>query len=1199
NKICLVRKFNYDGHGNILKNIVVARITKNEGNIQFNDDLSYTYSCDRLETTYTYSDDGFNLKESECDPNGNYTYYEYLPGTNLITAKFICDKTSICKREFFTYDENGLVNEHIFDDGTSRDKNLLDGVTERHKREFTYRLEMPHFGEVLETNEYYYDSSKAAYVWCKRENNHFDSHGRIVKKSLTDCKGGTVEYAYEYDDKDRLIKSTDPLGNTETLSYDPITARLISKKSTRDDVSWHYTYDSMGHIVKETERHKNGLELTTEYEYDYLGRKIAVKDAQNNVTRYRYDALDRLTEINYPDMYDHTDNKIAPKKTYTYRNLGSEVAETNEIGLTTTTCYNALGKITDQEFPDGSSKKCRYDLKGNVIEEIAQNGSVTKMSYDSFDRLVESHQAVISHKKIVYNGFHAVEEIGPTDEHIIYSYDPAGMLIRREQNDRSTTYSYDARMRLKEERTELENGFIAKSYLYDDLNRMIEETRSDHKADLRTYKAYEYDAVGNQTAVIQNIGGQEAKTRTSYHPHALPERHIDAEGNTTLYHYNYRYKNQHGQTVICKHTIDAKGCTLEELFDARGNTSSICLTDPMGRLLARKLHFYDASNNLIRIEEHAISQSGENIITTLFEYKNGHLASLIEASDTPEQKKTQYFYNKAGELETILHADGTVLNHRYDIKGRLAHFYSSDYSIDYSYSYDASDRLVEVLNGSTGKKTIREYNSFGELTSETLETGLTTTFSYDNAGQIRELTLPDASKIIYERSSFLDSISRKNADDHVLYTHNILERDLSGFIKSVQLPAQAGKITFTHDTLGRNTSISHGTFQQKSERFDALGNLLHLHTKDPIGTSDRNFSYDFLSQLIQETGPSTHSYSYDSLYNRLKRDDTSYEINSLHSVLSDAKRTFSYDTRGNRTQMQTDKGTFKYTYDALDRLIEVVTPEASYSYSYDPFNRRLSKNGDELYLYAFDNEIGSADAEHTIKELRILGEGLGAEIGASIALELDGKTYIPLHDRQGNITTLLDTNGTPVETYRYDAFGNELTIGRISPWRFSSKRTDLETGLVYFGRRYYDPTLGKWLTQDPLGLKAGPNLYAYVLNGPMTRFDEYGLYLELEKDQCERIYSRNGNHVVLERSYTTYNFEGDHDYNTVQTQQKSLVKSEFISAGDQEIPGVYIISVNGIFNKKTSAQDNLNYLSFLGDNVKLQGLWNATHGPFD
>ena len=61
------------------------------------------------------------------------------------------------------------------------------------------------------------------------------------------------------------------------------------------------------------------------------------------------------------------------------------------------------------------------------------------------------------------------------------------------------------------------------------------------------------------------------------------------------------------------------------------------------------------------------------------------------------------------------------------------------------------------------------------------------------------------------------------------------------------------------------------------------------------------------------------------------------------------------------------------------------------------------------------------------------------------------------------------------------------------PWRFSSKRTDEESHLIYFGRRYYDPSLGRWLTQDPLGYADGPNLYAYVSNNPLTHQDLYGL----------------------------------------------------------------------------------------------------------
>ncbi|MBS0627357.1 MAG: hypothetical protein JSS09_04015, partial [Verrucomicrobia bacterium] len=81
------------------------------------------------------------------------------------------------------------------------------------------------------------------------------------------------------------------------------------------------------------------------------------------------------------------------------------------------------------------------------------------------------------------------------------------------------------------------------------------------------------------------------------------------------------------------------------------------------------------------------------------------------------------------------------------------------------------------------------------------------------------------------------------------------------------------------------------------------------------------------------------------------------------------------------------------------------------------------------------------------------------------------------------------------ENYSYTAFGEELFSPPSSqnPWRFSSKRTDNDTGLVYYGRRYYTPKIGRFLTPDPLGLEAGPNLYAFVLNDPLTHFDLYGL----------------------------------------------------------------------------------------------------------
>jgi RHS repeat-associated protein len=134
-----------------------------------------------------------------------------------------------------------------------------------------------------------------------------------------------------------------------------------------------------------------------------------------------------------------------------------------------------------------------------------------------------------------------------------------------------------------------------------------------------------------------------------------------------------------------------------------------------------------------------------------------------------------------------------------------------------------------------------------------------------------------------------------------------------------------------------------------------------------------------------------------------------------------------------------------------------------------------------------------------LKELRVLGLGQGAEIGAAVFLELSGQTYVPTHDQNGNVTALFIPSGECLETYRYTAFGEELASTNIgNPWRFSSKRHDPETGFLYFGQRYYAADLGRWITPDPLEFEDGPNLYAYVHNNPLTSIDLYGLFDGIE-----------------------------------------------------------------------------------------------------
>jgi RHS repeat-associated protein len=107
---------------------------------------------------------------------------------------------------------------------------------------------------------------------------------------------------------------------------------------------------------------------------------------------------------------------------------------------------------------------------------------------------------------------------------------------------------------------------------------------------------------------------------------------------------------------------------------------------------------------------------------------------------------------------------------------------------------------------------------------------------------------------------------------------------------------------------------------------------------------------------------------------------------------------------------------------------------------------------------------------------------------------VQAKTYVPIHDSSGNLVLLLDNQGQIIEKHSYSAFGEEESTLSISPWKHSSKRYDPETGFYYFGRRYYAPEIGRWISPYPAGFVDGFNLYAYVHNSPLIHIDPDGQF---------------------------------------------------------------------------------------------------------
>ena len=104
------------------------------------------------------------------------------------------------------------------------------------------------------------------------------------------------------------------------------------------------------------------------------------------------------------------------------------------------------------------------------------------------------------------------------------------------------------------------------------------------------------------------------------------------------------------------------------------------------------------------------------------------------------------------------------------------------------------------------------------------------------------------------------------------------------------------------------------------------------------------------------------------------------------------------------------------------------------------------------YIYQGQNEIGACNEAGEITELRLLGYGKGAEIGAAIAMEVGDKTYVPIHDHTGSVACLLDSDsGDAVGTYRYSAFGEELFDGALVPGASPASATTPKAALSTLG----------------------------------------------------------------------------------------------------------------------------------------------------
>ena len=333
--------------------------------------------------------------------------------------------------------------------------------------------------------------------------------------------------------------------------------------------------------------------------------------------------------------------------------------------------------------------------------------------------------------------------------------------------------------------------------------------------------------------------------------------------------------------------------------------------------------------------------------------------------------------------------------------------------------------------------------------------------------------------------------------------------------------------TYVQGTKEGTTTALVGTITENGKEtaytYDGRGNILEICTKElDTGkvTDHMLYTYTGMNQVIREEDAvrgRTFTYAYD-LGGNLLENKKYYLVNGVEELRGTDTYTYS---SGWKDQLTSFNGK-AITYDAMGnplsymgmnltwekgRQLKTLKKSGTLSqYVYDNDGRRIQKTvGDKVIRFYLDGDKIIAQKEEGGERMDFLYD----EKGTPFAFEYQGKMYFYQTSLQGDIIGIVDSEGSQVVVYRYDAWGEVLVssdasgfgLSQINPLRYRGYYYDQETGLYYLQTRYYDPKVRRFLnaddasvlTKDPEQLTE-KNLYAYCDDNPVMYRDDTGMF---------------------------------------------------------------------------------------------------------